>query len=141
MTPTQQAALEALVGRPLTAPELALVDIRDDLSLAASLSVGQTRVVSTQIGIGTVLAVMAPNGGAFLDSLAAIGASDANVKWALEMIKNGTFDVGHPVTRAQIQAFAAAQPSMASALDDLLAVAVQPDPISTSVVSEILNGA
>ena len=102
----------------------------DHGAIAAALSVGRSKVVPTQIGIGTVLAVMAPSGGDFLNALEVMGAQDSNVKWALKMIEHGTFDVGHPVTRAQLQAFAAAAPSMASAIDALLAVALIADPVT-----------
>jgi hypothetical protein len=49
MTPAQQGALEALVGRPLTADELAALEgslaIRDDVDLALQLSAMQAPVV------------------------------------------------------------------------------------------------
>ena len=110
MTPAQQTALEGLIGRPLTAGEISSLDPllsnRNDVSIAAILSVGRFRTQPTPIGIGTVLAVMAPSGGDFLNALESMGAADSNVKWALKMIEQGTFDVGHPVTRAQLQAFA-----------------------------------
>jgi len=80
-------------------------------------------VSSTPIGIGTILAVMAPVGGDFLDSLEAVGAQNSNVKWALKMIEQATFDVGHPVTRAQLAEFAIAVPQFAVGVTKLLSVA------------------
>lgn len=139
MTPAQQNALESLVGRALTADELAHAQARNDADLAASLSVGLETTQPTPIGIGTVLAVMAPSGGDFLNALEGMGAADSNVKWALKMIEQGTFDVGHPVTRAQLQAFAGAVPAMAPAIEALLDVAVHPDLVSVDTVSAILN--
>ncbi len=112
----------------------------DHGALAAALSVDRTKIVPTPIGIGTVLAVMAPQGGDFLNALEQIGAQDANVKWALKMIEQGTFDVGHPVTRAQLAAFAQAAPTMADGIAALLNVAVVADPVSSQDVSKALEG-
>ena len=112
----------------------------DHGAIADALSVGRTKVVATPIGIGTVLAVMAPIGGDFLNALEAMGAADSNVKWALKMIEQGTFDVGHPVTRAQLEAFALAAPVMATGIAALLNVAVQADPVSSQEVSKAMEG-
>ncbi len=98
--------------------------------IAEAASAGRVALVPSPIGIGTVLAVMAPSGGDFLNSLEALGAADANVKWALKMIEQSTFDVGHPVTRAQLQAFSDSHPAMAPAIAALLAVAERPAPIT-----------
>ncbi len=143
MTPAQQSALESVAGRPLTPQEsvdiAALLPERNDAAIAAILSADRVKTVPTPIGIGTVLAVMAPSGGDFLNALEGMGAADSNVKWALKMIEQGTFDVGHPVTRAQLQAFAGAVPAMAPAIEALLDVAVHPDLVSVDTVSAILN--
>ena len=112
----------------------------DHGAIAAALSVGRTKVVATPIGIGTVLSVMAPIGGDFLNALESMGAADSNVKWALKMIEQGTFDVGHPVTRAQLEAFALAAPTMADGITALLNVAVQDDPVSSQEVSKAMEG-
>lgn len=113
---------------------------RDDGAIAAALSIGRTKIASTPIGIGTVLAVMAPSSGDFLNALESLGAVDANVKWALKMIEQATFDVGHPVTRAKLQAFAQAQPQFATGIAALLNVAVVPDPVSSQEVTKALEG-
>jgi hypothetical protein len=47
--------------------------------------------------------------------------------------------VGHPVTRAQLEAFAGAEPEMAAAVGALLAVAEVADPIHYNAVSDVLN--
>ena len=141
MTLAQQATLEGLAGRPLAAQEYvdidALLPARNDVAIAGILSAGRVKTVPTPIGIGTVLAVMAPSGGDFLNALEAMGAVDANVKWSL--IEQDSFDVGQPVTRAQLHDFAAAQRPLAPAIAALLAVAEQPDPISFNAVSDALN--
>lgn len=143
MTPAQQTALQGLVARTLTADEVIALDSllpdRNDVAIAAILSTGRVKSQPTPIGIGTVLAVMAPSGGAFLNAIESKGATDANVKWALKMIEQQTFDVGHPVTRAQLEAFAADTPAMATAIDALMAVAETADPIHYNAVSAALN--
>lgn len=142
MTPAQQGALESLAGRELTAAEVAaiepfLVD-RNDVAIAALLPPKVT-VQSTPIGIGTILATLAPNGGAFLDALETLGQSDSNVKWALKLIEQSNFDVGMEATRQQMQAFAQAAPSFAEGIAALMATAERSEPIHYNAVSDALN--
>ena len=143
MNQAQQSALEGLISRSLNGDEIAAIDLllpeRNDVTIAAILSTGRVKTQPTPIGIGTVLAVMAPTGGEFLNALESMGASDANVKWALKMIEQSTFDVGHPVTRAQLESFAGATPEMAAAVGALLDVAEVADPIHYNAVSDALN--
>ena len=112
----------------------------DHGAIADAMSVGRTKISATPIGIGTVLSAMAPMGGDFLNALEGMGAANANVKWALKMIEQGTFDVGHPVTRAQLDAFAIAAPQMADGITALLNVAVVADPVSSQEVSKVMEG-
>jgi len=143
MTLAQQTALEAVACRALTSEEIQVLDplvsLRNDVEISKILSRGRIKVQPSTIGIGTVLAVMAPSGGEFLNALESTGATDANVKWALKMIEQSTFDVGHPVTRSQLAAFAAANPTMTTAVNVLMAVAEVADPIHYNVVSDALN--
>lgn len=104
-------------------------------AIAAVLSQGRTKVVPIQIGVGTVLAVMAPVGGDFLNTLEQMSPVDSNVKWVLKLIEQGSFDVGHPVTRAQLQAFANAVPTLATGIHALLQVAVVSDDVSAYEVA------
>ena len=142
MTPAQQSALEAIAGRGLTADEMAAVDphlaSRNDGAIAALLPAA-VNVVSTPIGVGTILAVMAPSGGDFLNGLEGLAAADANVKWSLKLIERGEFDIGHPVTREQLSAFAQANPALSPAISALLAVAERTELASTNAVSDALN--
>lgn len=142
MTPAQQSALEAIAGRGLTADEMAAIEphlaSRNDGAIAALLPAA-VNVVSTPIGVGTILAVMAPSGGGFLNGLEGLAAADANVKWSLKLIERGEFDIGHPVTRMQLSAFAQGNPALAPAISALLAVAERTEPVSTNAVSDALN--
>ena len=126
----------------ITRDEILALDmpLDDHGAIADALSTFRTKVVSMPIGIGTVLAVMAPQGGDFLNTLEQVGQVNSNVKWALKMIEQGTFDVGHPVTRAQLEAFALAAPTMEAGISALLNVAVQDDPITGAEVAAILQG-
>lgn len=143
MNPAQQSALEALAGHALTGAEVAAIDAvlpqRNDVEIAAILSAGRVKAVPQRIGIGTILAVMAPNGGAFLDALEGLAATDSNVKWTLKLIEQSNFDIGMDVTRQQLAAFATANPALATNIHALLAVAEQPDPIIYNAVSDAIN--
>ena len=84
MNQAQQSALEGLISRSLNGDEIAAIDLllpeRNDVTIAAILSTGRVKTQPTPIGIGTVLAVMAPSGGEFLNALESMDATDANVK-------------------------------------------------------------
>ena len=111
---------------------------RNDVAIAALLPPKVT-VQSKPIGIGTILAVLAPNGGQFLDALEALGQTDPNVKWALKLIEQSNFDVGMDATRAQMQAFAQVAPDFAVGIAALMATAERTKPIHFNAVSDALN--
>ena len=142
MTPAQQAALESISGKALTPEQIAAIEPyladRNDVSIAALLP-PKVSIVSTPIGIGTILATLAPNGGAFLDALESAGTSDPNVKWALKLIEQSNFDVGMAATRAQMAAFAQAAPAFADGIAALLATAERSEPLHYNAVSDALN--
>lgn len=112
----------------------------DHGAIADALSSGRTKIVSKPIGIGTVLAVMAPVGGDFLNALEALAASDSNVKWTLKLIEQGNFDIGMPVVRAQLSVFASVHAELADAINALLATAVVPDLVTSQEVTRVLEG-
>ena len=142
MTPAQQFALESVAGHSLTAEQIAAIEPyladRNDVAIASILPT-KVVIVSTPIGIGTILAVLAPNGGAFLDALESAGQSDPNVKWALKLIEQSNFDVGMAATRAQMQAFAQAAPTFADGVAALLKTAERETPTHYNAVSDALN--
>lgn len=145
MTPAQQNALESLVGRALTVDELAHAQARNDANLAASISIGRTRIESKLIGRGAILAAMAPTGGLFIGALRDIGATlprtmdSANVAEVVGLIDRGEFDVGMAASREQLQIFAAANEAMAPGIAALLALPVVADPVPVDAVSAVLN--
>lgn len=143
MNAGELTALQALARRELEPEEIAEIDgllpsRRDDL-IAGIVSDGRTTIVSHEIGIGTILMALAPAGGAFLDGLVALGETDRNVFWSLELIKQGRFDVGLAGTRLQMQALAQQMPDLAGAFGTLLALAEREDPVSVNEVSAALN--
>jgi len=146
MTPAQQSALEALAGRALTAEELAQIDpllvARNDVAIAAALSVGRVGFQKTEIGIGTIIAVLGAHGssgGEFLDALVVVGEENRDAHWAMVLLKSGTFDLASPASQLQIAALAQAMPEHAAGLVALAATASRPDPLPLARVSEALN--
>ena len=142
MTPAQQSALEAVAGRVLTADEIAAIDSllpdRNDVAIAALLP-PRVEIIPTPIGIGTILATLAPNGGTFLDGLEALAATDSNVKWCLKLIEQGNLDVGMDATRQQMIEFAANAPVFSEGIAVLLQTAERATPIHYNAVSDALN--
>ena len=138
----QQEALESLIDRKLTNDEILLINpyilIRDDVSIANLLPKKKV-LVTTPIGIGTILAFLAPSGGAFLDALEAAGQSDPNVKWALKLIEQSNFDIGMEATRAQMRIFAEAAPQFAEGIALLLTLAEREERVHYNAVSDALN--
>lgn len=138
----QQEALESLIDRKLTNDEILLINpyilIRDDVSIANLLPKKKV-LVTTPIGIGTILAFLAPSGGAFLDALEAAGQSDPNVKWALKLIEQSNFDIGMPATREQMKIFAQAAPQFAEGIALLLTLAEREERVHYNAVSDALN--
>lgn len=147
MTAEQLAALEACAGRPLTEAEMAqaepLLDPnnRNDVALAALVSAGRTKVVPTEIGVGTILAALAGQGGVFLDTLVAVGEQNRDVHWTMELIKQGRLRIDMPATRAGMQALAATVPQLADGIAALLQLGVESDPVPVLDVSRALNTA
>lgn len=147
MTPAQQAALETLAGRVLTADEIKAADplldpdARNDVALAALISTGRTKHIPTELGVGTVLATLGPGSGAWLDGLTAVGEQNRDVYWALTLLHKGTLRIDMPATRAQMQGLAQAVPSLADGINALLGLCMAPDPVSQAAVSAALNSA
>lgn len=146
MTSMQQTALEALVGRELTQSEIDQIDNwlptrRDDL-IADLLSIGRTKMVPTEIGAGTILAVLGGvglSGGAFLDTLVAVGETNRDVYWTMDLIKQGRLRIDMQATRMGLQGLAVAVPSLAPAVTALLTLGIAADPIVADQVSAIFN--
>ena len=144
MNADQIAALEAVAGRTLSGAEKAtlapLVQIRNDVAIAALLSAGRTKHGPTQIGEGTVVAVLGdPRGGMFLDAVVELGARDRTVHWGLAPVRRGALDLSIPAARASLATLKEKLAEYAGDVDKLLACGVVADPIHFNTVSDALN--
>jgi len=112
---------------------------RDDGAIAAALSVGRTKIVETRIGYDTVLATLGATAGSqVLDTLEALAPTVRPVYWAMKLLDAGRLDVANPQTRASIDGLVGAAMTQAQA-DAIKALAVVPDPVDISAVSNELN--
>lgn len=123
--------LEEIRGLPLE------IRSSQDTNLIAQFLPARVSIISKPIGPGTILAKMAPYGGTFLNSLKALAATDANVEWSLEMIKQGTFDIGDPVARVQLLQFSLDHPEVTQAISTLMAVAEVATPVDEFEVRKL----
>lgn len=143
MTPAEKAALEALVGYELNAEQVVQIDqylpARNDVEIAKILSTDRKQLYPRKIGIGTILSVLAPTGGAFLNAMQAKGAMDPNVFWAMELLRQGEFDIGSAAAQIQIGALANATPDLANQLNVIRQLGFLPDPLDFNKVSDALN--
>jgi hypothetical protein len=99
----------------------------DTQAMANLLSQGRKKNVQTLGGIGTIMKAIGPEaGGALLDTLESLSATNSAVKWAMVMIKSGTLDFGDITTQGMIDQLVA-DPAMRNALK---AVAKADDPVS-----------
>lgn len=104
--------------------------VPDTVALAEALSVSRTRLKPTEIGVGMILATLAPNGGTFLDDLNTVGQTDRNVHWVMDLLRQGRFDIGMPASRAMMQQLAGTHPELASGFELLLPLGEEPDPVT-----------
>lgn len=113
---------------------------RDDGLIAATLSQGRTKIVSRQIGIGTILDALGPtDGAAVLDALDALRTQSSIIKWAWHLLDRGELDIGLASTRAQIDALVPGVFTQVQA-DALKALAVAPDVVTPQDVAKALEG-
>jgi hypothetical protein len=145
MTPAQQSALEALAGRVLTPEQIAQVDSllpeRNDVAIAAIVSIGRKRLQHMLVGPGTVVVAMDPHGGACLDAINALGETNRDVYWGMDPIRNGDFDLGLLSAQAWLDKLAQLLPDYAEPLQVLKSLGYADDPIHYDEVSDALNGA
>lgn len=133
----QQEILDAIAASP---DALALVQMEqvDTEQVAQLISVGKTKLVPTEIGSGTILAVVGETGGAFIDTLVAISASNRNLFWTMDLIKQGRLRIDLQATRDSMGALAIAVPSIAPAIDALLTLGYAPDPFGEFEVRQAI---
>jgi hypothetical protein len=71
--------------------------------------------------------------------LVAIGQSNRDVYWTMDLIKQGRLRIDLAATRAGLQGLAKAVPALESAVTALLTLGYAPDPISYADVSHALS--
>lgn len=152
MTPEQQTALEALLGRTLTAEEVAtvtpLVRQRDDTQLARRLSAGRTMVAEAYVSERGILDRW-PTGpvaaDAFLVKLETFAASAhplaSVVSRALRFLQMPEgLNIGSQATLAMLGALATAGAISKTEADNVAALGRVADPLTVAAVSAALNG-
>lgn len=108
--------------------------------IAAAISSGRIKLVSTPIGIGTILDVLGPTAGAtFLDTLEGLKASNPTIKWAWTLIDRGVLDIGIPSVRQQVDGLALAGILTAQQAFDLKSLAEVPNPVSALEVAQAIE--
>jgi hypothetical protein len=155
VTPAELTALEGLVGRQLTLTELEQIDVwlpprRDDL-IAALLSTGRTRLVSHFASERGILdRYQGPGGPIGADALLskiegfALSAHPLAgiVKRAVKFLGQPEgIDLGSQGVQGILQLLTQGGVITAEERAALVAMATQPDPITTNQVSDALNKA
>ena len=140
MTPAQQTALESVVGRNLTAAEIAAIDPllpdRNDVAIAEILSVGRVTVRPFEIGNGLVLATIGlTSGNALLDML----TSQPDFRHVKPLLEQGRLDLSSALVRAALDGFAQVGVITQAEADAIKALAEIPNPIHYNAVSDALN--
>ena len=114
-----------------------LLATRDTYAIAAALSAGRTRYVTSMIGFGRILDVLGPvEGAAVLDTLEATKVSNSALKWAWYLLERGELDVSLASVRGQIDALASGGAMTQAQADALKALAEVPDPIDEMTVRQ-----
>jgi hypothetical protein len=166
MTPQQQTALEALVGRALTQAEVEqiapLVAERSDGAVAAALSAGRmaqdATTKFTSLGISERFPALGGLPGPLAAELvfqklegfatAAMASQDPATKLLggatarqMDHLKGGGMAIGSPAVAAMLAVIVAAPGATLTQaeVDALVGVATVPAPISTDAVSRALN--
>lgn len=140
MTPAQQTALEAVAGRALTQAEIdaitPLLPDRNDVEIAAILSVGRVTTAYTEIGNGLILATIGlTSGNTLLDYL----ATDATFRHVRSLLEQGRLDVSSSLVRGALDSFAVGGVITQAEANALKALAETPNPIHYNAVSDALN--
>lgn len=152
MTPQQQAALEALVSRPLTAVEVTQIDALLPTgsvgAIAALLSVGRTKVAShfaSERGILERFPLGPIAGDALLTKLDAFSATAhpmaSIVRRALKFLGQPEgLDIGSAATQGMLDQLALSGVMTAEERAGLKTMATAPNPVAVADVETALKG-
>lgn len=110
---------------------------RDDGAIAAALSAGRTKTVSTEIGNGMVLATLGlASGNALLDAI----YNTPDFRYVKPLLEQGRLDISTPLAAGALDGLAGAGVITQAEADALKALAVQPDPVTANDVAKALEG-
>lgn len=149
ITPTQlKAEIEQRVGQD---PDFAaMYNNRNDSGMAASLSVGRTRLTETMLTERSVISTLGiVDGETALASLEAFVAStptspdmlqvQPGIKRMLGWLKTTGVDVGNPITQSMLDLLGTAGILDTNSVNTLKTMAIVPDVITANQVSEAID--
>ena len=114
-----------------------LIAAKEHGQIAALVSAGRTRPSTKEIGNGTILETIGLQyGNAMLDVI----YSDQQFRHVKPLLEQGRLIVGSPLVVATIQGMAANGVIPAAARDALLALTVEPAPVSVQEVIKAMEG-
>lgn len=114
-----------------------LITAKEHGQIAALVSAGRTRPSAREIGNGTILETIGlTHGNAMLDVI----YNDASFRHVKPLLEQGRLIVGSPLVVATIQGMAANGVIPAAARDVLLALTVEPAPVSVQEVIKAMEG-
>lgn len=78
---------------------------------------------TTQIGLGTVMAALGADAGAsLLTQIDALGSTQPTMRWGLEVLRSGSFDLSLPVARQTVEGLVQAGLITSSQKDQFFAI-------------------
>lgn len=148
-TPTQLKA--EIETRAASDPEFAaMYSSRNDNGMAAALSAGRTKLTETMLTERKIMSVLGiVDGEAALSSLETfctgtpadptLAQVHPGIKRMVTWLKTTGIDVGNPLTQSMLDLLGATGVLSTSSVNQLKALAVVPDPISSNQISEAID--
>ena len=115
----------------------ALIASKQHGEIAALVSMGRTRPSTREIGNGTILEVLGlAAGNAMLDAINGM----PDFRHVKPLVEQGRLIIGSPLVAASLSAFVAGNVITQADADKLLAIAVEPAPVSVGEVVKAMEG-
>lgn len=114
-----------------------LIAAKEHGEIARIVSIGRTKPSTREVGNGTILEVLGLTAGnAVLDAINTI----PDFRHVRPLIEQGRLVVGSPLVAASLGAFVAGNVITQADADKLLAIAVEPAPVSVGEVIKAMEG-
>ncbi len=114
-----------------------LIASKEHGEIARIVSIGRTKPSTREIGNGTILEVLGlVAGNAMLDAINVM----PNFRHVKPLVEQGRLVVGSPLVAASLGAFVAGNVITQAHADKLLAIAVEPAPVSVGEVVKAMEG-